>query len=131
MKSVKNIKQSVSKGAEIIKKDASIFLRPFLFGLLFSIIFSIIEYVLLLVTEETMTKFLQKDIHNLIILSMVKATISSVLSLFIVNLLEKKIFKRNFNIMKNPLIDSLGIIVGSFIVIFVYYIIMNKKKKNN
>ena len=131
MKSVKNIKQSVSKGAEIIKKDASIFLRPFLFGLLFSIIFSIIEYVLLLVTEETMTKFLQKDIHNLIILSMVKATISSVLSLFIVSLLEKKIFKRNFNIMRNPLIDSLGIIVGSFIVIFVYYIIMNKKKKNN
>ena len=131
MKSVKNIKQSVSKGAEIIKKDASIFLRPFLFGLLFSIIFSIIEYVLLLVTEETMTKFLQKDIHNLIILSMVKATIRSVLSLFIVSLLEKKIFKRNFNIMRNPLIDSLGIIVGSFIVIFVYYIIMNKKKKNN
>ena len=131
MKSVKNIKQSVSKGAEIIKKDASIFLRPFLFGLLFSIIFSIIEYVLLLVTEETMTKFLQKDIHNFIILTMVKATISSVLSLFIVNLLEKKIFKRNFNIMRNPLIDSLGIIVGSFIVIFVYYIIMNKKKKNN
>ena len=91
MKSVKNIKQSVGKGAEIIKKDASIFLRPFLFGLLFSIIFSIIEYVLLLITEETMTKFLEKDIHNLIILTMVKATISSVLSLFIVNLLEKNI----------------------------------------
>lgn len=131
MKSVKKVKQTISKGAEIIKKDASIFLRPFLFGLFFSIIFSIIEYVLLFITEETMTKFLEKDIHNLIILSMVKATVSSVLSLFIVNLLEKKIFKRNFNIMRNPFIDSLGIIVGSFIVIFVYYIIINRKKKNS
>jgi uncharacterized protein YacL len=130
MKSVKNMKQSVNKGVGILKKDVSNFLRPFLFGLLFSIIFSIIEYFLLLVTEETMTKFLEKDVHNIIILTMIKATISSVLSLFIVNFIEKKIFQRNFNIMRNPFIDSLGIIVGSFIVIFVYYIIINRKKKN-
>ena len=130
MKPMKKIKQTATKGAEIIKKDAPVFLRPFLFGLLFSIVFSMIEYVLLLVTEETMTKFLEKDIHNYIILTMVKATISSVLSLFITNLIEKKIFKRNFNIMRNPFIDSLGIIVGSFIVILVYYIIINRKKKD-
>lgn len=130
MKPIKKIKQTATKGAEIIKKDAPVFLRPFLFGLLFSIVFSMIEYVLLLVTEETMTKFLEKDIHNYIILTMVKATISSVLSLFITNLIEKKIFKRNFNIMRNPFIDSLGIIVGSFIVILVYYIIINRKKKD-
>lgn len=128
-KSVKKFKQTVKKGALIIKKEAPIFLRPFLFGLLFSIIFSIIEYFLLLVTEETMTKFLEEDIHNIIILTMVKATISSVISLFIVSYVEKELFKRNFNVMRNPLVDSLGIIIGSFLVILIYYIIVNSKKK--
>ena len=59
-----SIKDAVMTRIECEKKDASIFLRPFLFGLFFSIIFSVIEYVLLLVTEETMTKFLEKDIRK-------------------------------------------------------------------
>lgn len=125
----KKVKQTIESGTEIVKKEGKLFLKPFLFGVLFSIIFSAIEYLLLLITEETLTKFLEKSFHNTIILTLIKASISSVIALLVVSFIEKKLYRRNINIMRNPYIDVFGILVGCFLVIFVYYIIVRMKTK--
>jgi hypothetical protein len=110
------------------------FYNSIFFGIIFGIIFGLIDALFFVLFEKELTIYLKGSIHNQIIINLFEGSLSACISLFIANFIEKSILRKNIIIMKHPLLDSVGILTGAFIVGFLYIIYnkyKNSKKKNN
>ena len=115
---------------KIIKKETKVFVQKYsssfvfrlIFGLILGIIFSIIDKLIFLLAEESLTKYLEKNFHNRNIVGIIEGSISSAVAFLIASYFEKKIYSRNINIIKHPLVDFFGILIGGTIVILLYYL---------
>jgi uncharacterized protein YacL len=116
-------KKFIKKETKVfVQKYSSSFVFGIIFGLILGIIFSIIDNLIFLLAEEGLTKILEKNFHNRNIIGIIEGSISSAVAFLIASYFEKKIYSRNKNIIKHPLIDFLGILIGGSIVIILYYL---------
>ncbi len=116
-------KKFIKKETKVfIKKYSSSFVFGLIFGLILGIIFSIIDNLIFLIAEEGLTKFLEKNFHNRNIIGIIEGSISSAVAFLIASYIEKKIYSKNKNIIKHPLIDFFGILIGGTFVILLYYL---------
>lgn len=95
-----------------------------IFGLILGIIFSIIDNLIFLLAEESLTKYLEKNFHNRNIIGIIEGSLSSAVAFLIASYLERKIYSKNKNIIKHPLVDFFGILIGGSIVILLYYLVI-------
>jgi uncharacterized membrane protein len=98
-----------------------------IYGLILGTTFSIIDNLLFLIAEEHITTFLERSIHNRNIIGLIESSFSAAIAFFIASFLEKKVHSKYPQVCKHPSIDFVGILLGGFIVAFVYYIIIRHK----
>ena len=130
---LKIIKRARATGAPIkklFKKYNSTFVFGLIFGLTLGTLFSIIDSFIFLSAEEYMTKFLDKNFHNRNIVGLIEGCFSAALAFLVASYIEKKIYSRNINIIKHPVVDFIGILLGGFFVTLVYYLFTLIKKRD-
>lgn len=98
-----------------------------IYGLILGTTFSIIDNVLFLIAEEHITTFLERSIHNRNIIGLIESSFSAAIAFFIASYFEKKAHSMYPKVCKHPTVDFVGILLGGFIVAFVYYIIIRHK----
>ena len=98
-----------------------------IYGLILGTTFSIIDNLLFLIAEEHITTFLERSIHNRNIIGLIESSFSAAIAFFFSLFLEKKVHSKYPQVCKHPSIDFIGILLGGFIVAFVYYIIIRHK----
>jgi hypothetical protein len=92
-----------------------------------SIIFSLIDSLFFLIGEDYIQKtlltipFIDQNMAELI-----TGGISSAISILFFSLV-KQIISKKYNIIDNPYIDAIGILLGTFIVITIYKLFVNIK----
>jgi uncharacterized protein YacL len=101
-----------------------------LFGLIFGIIFGTIDAIFFVLLEKNLTHYLKESIHNRIIINLSEGALSACISLLIANYIESSIAHKTINIMKHPLLDCFGIIIGATIV-GIFYILYVRNFNNN
>ena len=107
-----------------------------LLGLIAGILFSVIDSAIFLFSEKELRNYMEKHFSDLDDdeISIILGAISAAISIFISNYINHQINNKS-KIMKNPLLDAIGIIIGVFIVIGLYELIYKKyirdNKKNN
>tara|TARA_B100000035_G_scaffold278247_1_gene257068 strand:- start:341 stop:694 length:354 start_codon:yes stop_codon:yes gene_type:complete len=107
-----------------------------IFGLFAGILFSIIDSAIFLFSEKELRNYMETHFPDLDDdeISIILGSISAAISIFIANYIDHQIHNK-FKIMKNPLLDAIGIMIGVFIVIGTYELIYKKyirdNKKNN
>lgn len=124
-------KKDLLKTTKTVKKYSSSFVFGLIYGLILGTIFSIIDSFIFLTAEEYMTEFLEKNIHNRNIIGLIEGCFSAAVAFLIASYLEKKIYSKNINIIKHPIIDFIGILLGGMIVIIIYYLFTLIKKKKD
>ena len=100
-------------------------------SLLATIIFGLIDGLFFLIAEETLQSKLQKiKFFDADTAELLTGGLSASVSIFISTYINTFISKR-YEVLENPFIDSLGIIIGTFIVIlfFKIYLKLRKDKK--
>jgi len=117
-------KQSVK--AKLFDKNSSI-IFGIIYGLILGTTFSIIDNLLFLVAEEHVTAFLQRSIHNRNIIGLIESSVSAAIAFLIASYFERKVHSLYPKVYKHPFVDFVGILLGGFIVSFVYYIIIRNK----
>ena len=117
-------KQSVK--AKLFDKNSSI-IFGIIYGLILGTTFSIIDNLLFLVAEEHVTAFLQRSIHNRNIIGLIESSVSAASAFLIASYFERKVHSLYPKVYKHPFVDFVGILLGGFIVSFVYYIIIRNK----
>ena len=115
-------KKDLLNTTKIIKKYNSSFIFGLMYGLILGTIFSIIDSLIFLSAEEYMTEFLEKNVHNRNIIGLIEGCFSAGVAFLITSYLERKIYSKNINIIKHPIIDFIGILLGGSIVIIIYYL---------
>lgn len=113
-----------------VKKYSSSLVFGLIYGLILGTLFSIIDSLLFLSAEEYMTEFLEKNFHNRNIIGLIEGCFSAGVAFLIASYLEKKIYSKKINIIKHPIIDFIGILLGGLIVIIIYYLFTLIKKKD-
>lgn len=118
---------------KLVKKYNSSFVFGLIFGLTLGTLFSIIDSLIFLSAEENMTEFLERKIHNRIIVGLIENSFSTGIAFLIASFIEKKIYSRNINILKHPVIDFIGILLGGLFVTLIYYLftLIRKKEKKD
>ena len=103
-----------------------------LFGLIAGILFSVIDSAIFLYSEKELRDYMKKNFIDLDDdeISIILGSISSAISIFIANYIDHQIHNK-IKIMKNPLLDAIGIIIGVFIVITIYELIYKKYIRDN
>lgn len=99
-----------------------------IFGILLGISLSVVHLIVGKIIRKTLTNDLDNDISNETIVASILSTISSIISYYIAMKLRLKFFNKRI-FYKHPLIDISGIILGSFTVILINYIIIVIKQK--
>lgn len=103
----------------------------YIISLISTVIFGMIDGLFFLLAEES----LQDKIKRLGILDqnsteLLTGGVSAASAIFLSSIISKHIRKR-YDILEEPLIDSIGIILGTFFVIIVYNIYKKYYKKSN
>jgi len=89
-------------------------------SILATVVFGIIDALNFLLIEEKLTKFWKKTgFFDEETIPLVNGGISASIALFISSFVDSKIHM-HFNVIKHPFLDSLGITLGTIIVIFIY-----------
>ena len=100
--------------------------------LISTIIFGVIDSTFFLFAEENIqisiknNKFFDNTSSELM-----TGGISAAVAIMISSIIEHNILYYYKEIIKNPLLDALGIIIGTFIIIILYKIFIKNKKNNN
>tara|TARA_A100001388_G_C28357926_1_gene306451 strand:+ start:52 stop:432 length:381 start_codon:yes stop_codon:yes gene_type:complete len=95
-----------------------------IYGLILGTTFSIIDNLLFLIAEQHMTSFLERSIHNRNIIGLIEGSVSAAFAFLIASYFEKKLHSMYPKaVMKHASIDFIGILLGGFLVAFIYYII--------
>ena len=96
-------------------------------SLISSIIFGIIDALFFLIAEDTLQKKLVKiNFVDNNMAELMTGGISASFAIFISNYI-KNILERHHHLIEHPLIDASGIIIGTLLIIFLYYIQILKK----
>lgn len=125
------MKRARATGAPIkklFKRYNSSFVFGLIFGLTLGTLFSIIDSLIFLTTQQNMSEFLDDNFHNRNIVGLIENSFSTGVAFLIASFIEKKIYSRNINILKHPVIDFIGILLGGFFVTLVYYLFTLIKK---
>ena len=127
------MKRARATGAPIkklFKRYNSSFVFGLIFGLTLGTLFSIIDSLIFLTTQQNMSEFLDDNFHNRNIVGLIENSFSTGVAFLIASFIEKKIYSRNINILKHPVIDFIGILLGGFFVTLVYYLFTLIKKRD-
>ena len=103
-----------------------------LFGLLAGILFSVIDSAIFLYSEKELSHYMEKHLPSLDSdeISIILGAISAAISIFIANYIEHHVSSK-LELMKHPLLDAIGVIIGVFIVIGSYELIYKKYIRDN
>lgn len=112
-----------------IKEFSKSLVFGFFFGLILGTVFSFIDNLIFLIAEETMTNFLERNLHNRSVIGIVESSFSAAVAFLIASYIEERIVSKKYNIIKHPFIDFCGILLGGLIVILLYYFIIFLQKK--
>ena len=129
----KIMKRARATGAPIkklFKRYNSSFVFGLIFGLTLGTLFSIIDSLIFLTTQQNMSEFLDDNFHNRNIVGLIENSFSTGVAFLIASFIEKKIYSRNINIIKHPVVDFIGILLGGFFVTLIYYLFTLIKKIN-
>lgn len=113
---------------KLFKRYNSSLVFGLIFGLTLGTLFSIIDSLIFLTAQQNMSEFLDANFHNRNIVGLIENSFSTGIAFLIASFIEKKIYSRNINILKHPVIDFIGILLGGFIVTLVYYVFTLIKK---
>lgn len=113
---------------KLFKRYNSSFVFGLIFGLTLGTLFSIIDSLIFLTAQQNMSEFLDDNFHNRNIVGLIENSFSTGVAFLIASFIEKKIYSRNINILKHPVIDFIGILLGGFFVTLVYYLFTLIKK---
>lgn len=94
------------------------FIVSLVFGIIFGTFFGGMDALFFLIAEEELTKYLEKDIRNRVILNLVEGALATCVSLLIAHYIETLI---PFRAIKSPVLDCIGILFGTAIVAGMYY----------
>ena len=125
------MKRARATGAPIkklFKRYNSSFVFGLIFGLTLGTLFSIIDSLIFLTAQQNMSEFLDDNFHNRNIVGLIENSFSTGVAFLIASFIEKKIYSRNINILKHPVIDFIGILLGGFFVTLLYYLFTLIKK---
>ena len=116
---------------KLFKRYNSSFVFGLIFGLTLGTLFSIIDSLIFLSCTAKYGEFLDDNFHNRNIVGLIENSFNTGVAFLIASFIEKKnIFTRNINILKHPVIDFIGILLGGFFVTLVYYSFTLIKKIN-
>ena len=91
-----------------------------LISLISTIIFGIIDAVIFLIGEETLQKILMQKFHfDLVMAELAVGGFSAAVSIFIATFVSESI-ESKYKTIDHPLIDAMGIILGTIFIIFIY-----------
>ena len=127
------MKRARATGAPIkklFKRYNSSFVFGLIFGLTLGTLFSIIDSLIFLTAQQNMSQFLDNNFHNRNIVGLIENSFSTGVAFLVASYIEKKIYSRNINILKHPVIDFIGILLGGFFVTLVYYLFTLIKKRD-
>ena len=106
-------------------------MKLFFFSLLFTLVFGLIDALIFLMGEESVQKgFIKAGLNqenSELLTGGISATISILIASSILYFLKKSILK-NKKLIENPLIDALGIILGTLIILL-FNLLINKNKE--
>lgn len=95
-------------------------MKLILISLLSMILFSVIDSTIFLFIEEDLDEYFIKHFNlDKISRPILLSGISAAIAILFASSLEHKLSQK-FNIIKNPIIDSIGIIIGAILVIIIY-----------
>ena len=103
-----------------------------LIGLIAGILFSVIDSAIFLFSEKELRNYMEKHFSDLDDdeISIILGSISAAISIFIANYIEHHVSSK-LELMKHPLLDSIGVIIGVIIVISSYELIYKKYIRDN
>ena len=102
-----------------------------LLSLIATSLFGMIDASFFLLAETTIQEKLDKiSFFDSDTAELLTGGISSMISIFAFSIIQNYI-NNNYKIKHNPFLDSFGVIIGTFIIIFIYKIYKNKKKNYN
>jgi len=104
-------------------------LRSLFLGMIVACIFGIIDSLFFLTAETALDEYLEKEKIPKKIIPLAVGAISAAISLFIANYINLQL-KGRFSIAENPMIDALGIVIGTLIITIIYFL-YNKKDIND
>lgn len=91
-----------------------------LISLISTIIFGIIDAVIFLIGEETLQKILMQKFHfDLVMAELATGGFAAAVSIFIATFVSESI-ESKYKTIDHPLIDAMGIILGTIFIIFIY-----------
>ena len=94
-------------------------MKILLISLLSTILFGVIDALFFLYFEEMFNDKLKYYYNDRIVRVLLIGGISASISIFFANFLEQ-VLSHYFTITENPLLDSIGILIGTFIIITLY-----------
>ena len=96
------------------------FVFSVLFGLLFGFFFGVIDATIFLVTQARVTGYLVDRFQEPIVVNLIEGSISASISLLVFYWIEMQTVGYELPIMKHPLLDCLGIVLGAICVASLY-----------
>ena len=106
-------------------------MKLILISLMSVIIFGIIDGLFFLLAEETLQKKIKKlNLLNDNSIELITGGCAASIAIFISSLIEY-LLEKNFKLITNPFLDSLGIIIGTFIVVGCYNLFLKIYNTNN
>tara|TARA_B100001057_G_C22614651_1_gene857934 strand:+ start:459 stop:791 length:333 start_codon:yes stop_codon:yes gene_type:complete len=100
--------------------------------LISTIIFGIIDSSFFLFAEEKIQKPIKKfKFFDNTTAELMTGGISTALAIMIASIIEDYILHYYKNLIKHPLLDALGVLIGTFIIIILYKLFMKKKNEEN
>ena len=107
-------------------------IHKILLTLISTIVFGLIHGSFLLFAEEKIQKPIkQMKYFNKISAGLLTGGISAACAIMFSSIVEKIILHYSKNMIKHPLLDSMGVIIGTFIVIILYKLFTKNNNNNN
>jgi len=103
--------------------------NTFIMSIISTIIFGLIDASFFLIGEETFQKILiNKYNFDLPMAELATGGFASSISIFVASFISNHLHSR-YTIIDSPIIDAIGIILGTFIIILIYKFFLKKKNK--
>jgi len=100
-------------------------------SLISTIIFGIIDATVFLIGEETLQKTLRQQFNfDLAMAELTTGGFSAAISIFIATLVAESI-NSQYKTIEHPLLDAIGIILGTIIIILIYTFFLKDKYQHN
>ena len=105
-------------------------LTPILFGLITSAVFGSIDALFFLTAEQELNAFLKNKGIPLNLIPLIVGALSASISIFIASYIEHYMGKK-FIIIKHPLLDAIGIIIGTLLISIGYIAYLGYNKSHH